>query len=114
MGSERTWFWTTEFYSVTNSVRPLELCGQSRLHWPPQETPGLQILQEVMIMEVKVGDRTYHLENVCPTDGPKLATLRRHLRAHGPEALISSSKYGPYAACVLSDLTEVGVKVVRT
>ncbi len=65
-------------------------------------------------MEVKVGDRTYHLENVCPTEGPKVATLRRHLRAHGPEALIASSKYGPYAACVLSDLTEVGVKVVRT
>ena len=63
-------------------------------------------------MEIKIGDRTFQVPDSCPTDAPNKRKLRRHVRDHGPESLLTSRKLAPFAPCVLDEMITAGAEAV--
>ena len=64
-------------------------------------------------MEIKIGDRTFQVPDSCPTDAPNKRKLRRHVRDHGPESLLTSRKLAPFAQCVLDEMITAGAEAVE-
>ena len=65
-------------------------------------------------MEIRINGKTYEVPEFCPTDAPKKVSMKRHLDQHGAESFLASSKYGPYAPCVLDELKKMGAEAVET
>ena len=51
-------------------------------------------------MEIKLGNRTYFVPNVCDSNNRRKAALRKDLQEHGAEAFLASRKLSPFAGCV--------------
>ncbi len=63
-------------------------------------------------MEIKLGDRTYFISDVCDSSNRRKAALRKDLQEHGPEAFLASRKLSPFAGCVTEELVAAGAEVV--
>ena len=63
-------------------------------------------------MEIKLGDRTYFIPDVCDSSLRRKATLRKDLQEHGAEAFLASRKLSPFAGCVTEELIAAGAEVV--
>ena len=63
-------------------------------------------------MEIKLGDRTYFVPDVCDSNNRRKAALRKDLQEHGAEAFLSSRKLSPFAGCVTEELVAAGAEVV--
>ena len=64
-------------------------------------------------MEIRWGDKSFQIPNVCPIDAPRNRTLKRHLREHGVESLLTSKKLSEFAGCILDELTDAGAELVE-
>ena len=63
-------------------------------------------------MEIKFEGKHFQIPDACPIDAPRNRNLRRHLREHGLESLLASTKLSPFSGCVLDDLLEAGAVIV--
>jgi len=63
-------------------------------------------------MEIKLGDRTYFVPDVCDSNSRRKAALRKDLQEHGPEAFLASRKLSPFAGCVTEELVAAGAEIV--
>ena len=63
-------------------------------------------------MEIKLGNRTYFVPNVCDSNNRRKAALRKDLQEHGAEAFLASRKLSPFAGCVTEELVAAGAEVV--
>ena len=63
-------------------------------------------------MEIKLGDRTYFLPDICTSSSRRKAALRKELQEHGAEAFLASRKLSPFARCVTEELVAAGAEVV--
>ena len=63
-------------------------------------------------MEIKLGDRTYFVPDVCDSNNRRKAALRKDLQEHGAEAFLASRKLSPFAGCVTEELVAAGAEVV--
>ena len=63
-------------------------------------------------MEIKLGDRTYFIPDVCDSSSRRKAALRKDLQEHGAEAFLASRKLSPFAGCVADELVAAGAEVV--
>ena len=64
-------------------------------------------------MEIKLGDRTYFLPDICTSNSRRKAALRKDLQEHGTEAFLASHKLSPFAGCVTEELVAAGAEVVQ-
>ena len=59
-----------------------------------------------MIMEIKIGERTYEIPDNCSVEIPTRNVLLQHLRDHGPESFLTSKKLSKFAGCVKDELLQ--------
>ena len=64
-------------------------------------------------MEIMIGERLFKISDSCPTDSPKKRRLIRNLRDHGPESLLTSKSFAPFAECVLTEILDAGAEPVE-
>ena len=63
-------------------------------------------------MEIRLGDKTYFIPDVCDSNNRRKATLRKDLQEHGPEAFLASRKLSPFAGCVTEELVAAGAELL--
>ena len=63
-------------------------------------------------MKFQYNDKTFDASDNCPIDKPPTRVLSKFIRDHGPEAFVTSEKYGRYAACVIGELLDSGAEII--
>ena len=63
-------------------------------------------------MKVRIGDRVYEIPGSCPVEAPTKKELLRHLRDHGPESLLTSTRLSKFAGCIEGIVEQEGVEIV--
>ncbi len=63
-------------------------------------------------MEIKLGNKTFFIPDVCESNSRRKASLRKDLQEHGAEAFLASRKLSPFAGCVTEELVAAGAEVV--
>ena len=65
-------------------------------------------------MELRFEEKNFQIPDSCPIDAPRNRILKRHLREHGIQSLLSSTKLAQFSGCVLDELLEAGAKIVES
>ena len=63
-------------------------------------------------MEFQYNGKIFNVSNFCPIERPPTKVLSKFIKDHGPEAFITSEKYGQFAACVVGDLLDRGAEII--
>ena len=66
-----------------------------------------------VVMKIQIGERVYDVGDSCPADAPTKRELFRHLRDHGLESLLTSTRLSQFAGCIEGIVEQEGVEVVR-
>ena len=64
-------------------------------------------------MKIKYNNKILNASDNCPIERPPTKVLSKFIKDHGPEAFVTSEKYGQYAACVVGDLLDSGVEIME-
>ena len=63
-------------------------------------------------MKFQYNNKTFDASDNCPIERPPTRVLSKFIKEHGPEAFVTSEKYGRYAACVVGELLDSGAEII--
>ena len=64
-------------------------------------------------IKFQYNNKIFNASDNCPIERPPTKVLRKFIKDHGPEAFVTSEKYGQYAACVVGDLLDSGAEIIE-
>lgn len=63
-------------------------------------------------MKFRYNKKILDASDSCPIERPPTRVLSKFIRDHGPEAFVTSEKYGRFAACVVGELLDNGAEII--